>query len=59
MFPVGFRSVQGAFQAFVNSIVDQILGGMNNPGSKLLNRPLKKSIFPVFTPKTCSPQQLA
>jgi hypothetical protein len=22
-------------------------------------RPLKKSIFPVFTPKTCSPQQLA
>jgi hypothetical protein len=24
-----------------------------------LNRPLKKSIFPVFTPKTCSPQQLA
>jgi hypothetical protein len=23
------------------------------------NRPLKKSIFPVFTPKTCSPQQLA
>ncbi len=24
-----------------------------------VNRPLKKSIFPVFTPKTCSPQQLA
>jgi hypothetical protein len=23
------------------------------------SRPLKKSIFPVFTPKTCSPQQLA
>jgi methyl-accepting chemotaxis protein len=43
------------------SVVEQSLRSIEGVHqiSMQLNRPLKKSIFPVFTPKTCSPQQLA
>jgi len=54
----GALHISDVFRSFFKSVLSSQLSTRGVVVSHD-NRPLKKSIFPVFTPKTCSPQQLA